>query len=41
MQSGMKIIISPMDLALNAFINLWCLVFGFWTSVELHHRDDQ
>ena len=33
--------ISPMDLALNAFINLWCVVFGFWTAVALRHRDNQ
>ncbi|MEN6476261.1 MAG: hypothetical protein ABFD81_19755 [Syntrophaceae bacterium] len=34
-------VISPMDLALNAFINLWCVVFGFWTAVELRHQDNQ
>ena len=34
-------VISPMDLALNAFINLWCVVFGFWTAVELRHQEIQ
>lgn len=33
--------ISAMDLALNASINLWCVAFGFWTAVALHHRDDR
>jgi len=34
-------VISPQDLILNAFINLWCVVFGFWTAVELRHQDNQ
>lgn len=34
-QNGMYAI-SAMDLILNAFINLWCVVFGLWIAIRLH-----
>jgi len=33
-QNGMYAI-SALDLILNAFINLWCVVFGLWIAVRL------
>jgi len=34
-QNGMYTI-STIDLILNAFINIWCVVFGVWIAVKLH-----
>lgn len=34
-QNGMYAI-SVVDLILNAFINLWCVVFGLWIAVRMH-----
>ncbi|MBN1382297.1 MAG: hypothetical protein JXA41_11525 [Deltaproteobacteria bacterium] len=34
-QNGMYTI-SAIDTILNAFINLWCVVFGIWIAVKLH-----
>jgi len=33
-QNGMYAI-SALDLILNAFINLWCVVFGLWIAVSI------
>jgi len=33
-QNGMYVI-SALDLILNAFINLWCIVFGLWIAVSI------